>query len=151
MQDTNIVQIFVQSSKYDADYLEWRINEFLYSYILKETKDNPKPKEPLQTKFTQQSIKLNEDNIKHSMSETTSNLESQSMLFWNQIVNKEYDFQKRQQKINALDNITEKEVSEMYLDIFFRKTKRLNLKLYSHSVCNEEKKIEERKVNIAKN
>ena len=63
------------------------------------------------------------------MSETTSNLESQSMLFWNQIVNKEYDFQKRQQKINALDNITEKEVSEMYLDIFFRKTKRLNLKV----------------------
>ena len=96
MQDTNIVQIFVQSSKYDADYLEWRINEFLYSYILKETKDNLKPKEPLQTKFTQQSIKLNEDNIKHSMSETTSNLESQSMLFWNQIVNKEYDFQKMQ-------------------------------------------------------
>ena len=39
----------------------------------------------------------------------------------------------------------------MYLDIFFRKTKRINLKMYSHAVCNEAAKIAERKKNVAKN
>ena len=93
MNDTNVVQIFVQSSKYDADFLEHRINEFLFSYIKKDK--NGKPLEPLETTFTQMSIKMNEENIIHSMSEASANLESESMLFWNQIVNKEYDFQKR--------------------------------------------------------
>ena len=73
------------------------------------------------------------------------------MLNWSQIINKEYDFQKRQSKIDALDEITTEEVSNMYLDIFFRKTKRVNLKMYSHAVCNEEAKIAERKNNIKKN
>ena len=73
------------------------------------------------------------------------------MLLWNQIINKEYDFQKRQSKIDALNEITAKEVSDMYLDVFFRRTKRINLKMYSHAVCNEEAKIAERKKNIAKN
>ena len=39
----------------------------------------------------------------------------------------------------------------MYLDIFFRKTKRIVLKMYSHAVYNEAAKIAERKKNIAKN
>ena len=73
------------------------------------------------------------------------------MLNWNQIINKEYDFQKRQTKIDALDEITAEEVSNMYLDVFFRKTKRVNLKMYSHAVYNEEAKIAERKNNIEKN
>ena len=43
-----------------------------------------------------------------------------------------------------MHNITLKEVNEMYLDIFFKKTKRINLKMYSHAVFEEAKLVEKR-------
>ena len=61
MHDTNTIQIFVQASKYDADYLEHRINEFLKSYCGRDDEGN------IITRFTENSIKINEENIIKSL------------------------------------------------------------------------------------
>ena len=73
------------------------------------------------------------------------------MILWSQIINKEFDFRRNQRKIDALKNITKQEVDNMFLDIFFRKPKRINLKLHSHGVLEDQKLIAKRQESIEKN
>ena len=73
------------------------------------------------------------------------------MILWSQIINKEFDFKRNQKKIEALKNITKQEVDNMFVDIFFRKPKRINLKLHSHAVLEDNKLIAKRQENIEKN
>ena len=132
MHDAEYFQIFVQSSKYDSEYLESRINEFLWSY-LKQTDGQ------WTTSFTQSSIKTNEENIVNVMKESHQNLEGESEELWAQIINKDYRFENRIQKQRALKDITLADVSKTYIETFLTNARRINLKLNSHGSLGDAK------------
>ena len=66
--DSSTIQIFVQSSKFDAHYLEHRINEFLSSYVSKGDDGS------YVTSFTERSVQTNIDNIVKSLQQDHPNL-----------------------------------------------------------------------------
>ena len=124
MNDAEYFQIFVQSSKYDSEYLESRINEFLWSYV--------KLIDGIwTTSFTQASIKSNEENIVNVLKGSHQNLEEESEEFWTQIINKDYRFERRIQKATALKGIKHADVSKTYIETFLTKARRINLKINS--------------------
>ena len=140
--NSQTIQILVQSSKYDAHYLEHRINEFLLGYI-----EKPDVEGGYQTTFTEKSIDQNKLNIINSLSEEPKNLEAESQSHWQHIVERRLNFDKRKQQIENIKKVTAQDVNEKYQEIFFLNPRRLNLRMHCKDKKFDQKKLE----NIEKN
>ena len=58
------------------------------------------------------------------------------------------DFDKREKKIHALEQVTKEQVQEWFNKLIFEETRRINIKMYSHQHWDQ---IEENKAKEAEN
>ena len=111
------ISIMVQSNKFNCDYLEHRINEFLIAHAA----------------FTERSIELNKAGIINTFEQKSTNLQQEAQLNWAQLTSKEFDFDRREQQIAAMQSVTAEEVNALMTEVFFQNPRRINLKVHSHA------------------
>ena len=54
-------------------------------------------------------------------------------MYWSEIVDGDYEFDRRAKKIAALEKITKEDVINLFNVLFFDNPKRINVKFYSHA------------------
>ena len=111
------ITLLVQSNKYDADYLEHRVNEFLYSH----------------KSYTEASVEGNKNSILNAFMQKNTNMQQECQLNWAQLLNKEFEFDRRDQQIEAMKKVTVDQVNDLMTETFFKNPKRINLKIHSHA------------------
>ena len=124
------MSIKIQSNKYNSDYLEWRINEFLSSH---------------EGGFTAESVESNKASIINEFKQEKTSLQEEAKLSWSQIVRNEFAFDRREQQIAAMEKVTVEQVNELLHEVIFRNPRRINLKIYSHAAAADTAKVQKAK------
>ena len=126
------INLVVQSNKRDADYLESKINAFLGAYNV----ENP---------FSHASVEGNKQGIINAFRQASTNLQAEAQLHYSQILAEEYDFERRDQQIAAMEKVTAEQVNALAKEVLFVRPKRLNLRVYSHAAWADTAKRQESK------
>lgn len=90
--------IKVQSSKYDVEHCEAAINEFLLTF-----KDG----------FSEESVEANKKAIINSLAQKSTSLQKEAQINWTHLLNKEYGFDLREKKIEAMQKVTVEQVNAL--------------------------------------
>lgn len=120
-------KIVIQSSEYNPDYLESRINAFL-----KTTRDKGK--------FEKEKFESVKEATIKTLKQVDMNYLEEASDHWSQILEGQLAFDKYQRYIEEIEQLTPEMVFAKFEDLFFKNPKRLNVKLWSqnHKVDNKE-------------
>ena len=61
------------------------------------------------------------------------NIKKEANKNWDQLTTKEIDFCRIEDKIDALMKVTPEQVNELFIELFFKNPRRLQLKIHSHA------------------
>ena len=123
-QHINIIGngFMVQSPKKCNHFLVSKINDFLLD-IKKKFENN---------EFTDEVFQTNKKSVLTNLKEKDKNLREQVTRFWDEIYMHEYNFDRQDQEIKEIENITKEDVINHFNSVFFsNKTKRLDYFLSS--------------------
>jgi len=125
--------IQVQSSKYSAEYLEWRINNVLQKIKGKEGG------------FTDESV----ENVKAAQiklyKQVPLSIGEEANEHWGQLEDENFNFDHEERMIEALGRITTKQVTKAFDEMFFTNPRRLNIKICSEDHAKNAEEIENAK------
>ena len=106
----------MQSSKHDAEYLESRISEFLYTH----------------QGFSAVSVESNKTSIINAFKQESKNLTEVGTLNWSMIAAREVDFKRREQQIASMEKVTVHDVNKLAYEVFYKSPRRINQKIFCH-------------------
>ena len=111
--------ITVQSSTYNADYLEHRINAFL------EAKKDWIP--------SKEEVDAAKAAMVNRLKQKSTSLAAEAAINWGHILKKEFDFNLRDKRIEAYEKVTPDDVRTIFRKVFFENPRRINMKIHSHA------------------
>ena len=83
--------------------------------------------------FTAEKVESNKAGIINKLKQKHTSLGVEADFSWLHIQKEQFNFDLREQQIAALEKVTTKQVNELFLEVFFKNPRRLNMKIHSHA------------------